>query len=191
MEPLEFVCFRDVNWMQAHGLAAENVLEYFALSQFYERTCNNAVLRMQHDRSDPGAAPLSGPALTSALDALSTGGEYVLDAAHSAPPRLYVILRRERRAPGPGGAVATDAYYVVDGCVYKAPDALAVLSGRLAASAAQMGRALDAVRAAAAYDVASGHYVRRIVDENTEDAVDRVLRAEECAIVDRILPPLL
>lgn len=48
MENLEHVCFRDVSWLQINGgLRAEMVLEYFSLSQFYDRTCNNEVLKMQ------------------------------------------------------------------------------------------------------------------------------------------------
>ena len=46
-EELAFVCFRDVAWLQACPLTADNVLEYFSLSQFYDRTCNNEVLKMQ------------------------------------------------------------------------------------------------------------------------------------------------
>jgi mediator of RNA polymerase II transcription subunit 6 len=49
MDDLAHVCFRDVSWLQANGgaLGRDNALEYFAQSQFYDRTCNNEVLKMQ------------------------------------------------------------------------------------------------------------------------------------------------
>lgn len=46
-EDLEHVCFRDVAWLQSFPLTDESVLDYFAMSPFYDRTCNNEVLRMQ------------------------------------------------------------------------------------------------------------------------------------------------
>lgn len=44
---LAAVCFRDVAWLQHFTLSEASVLEYFSMSQFYDRTCNNEVLLMQ------------------------------------------------------------------------------------------------------------------------------------------------
>lgn len=47
-QDLAHICFRDGAWIQARGgLGAHNVMEYFSLSQFYDRTCNNEVAKMQ------------------------------------------------------------------------------------------------------------------------------------------------
>lgn len=46
-EDLSQVCFRDVSWLQAFELTNASVMEYFSYSQFYERTSNNEVLKMQ------------------------------------------------------------------------------------------------------------------------------------------------
>ena len=39
--------FKDVIWLQKFPLIKETILDYFALSPFYDRSCNNEVLRMQ------------------------------------------------------------------------------------------------------------------------------------------------
>ncbi len=49
---LAFVCFRDVSWLQCFELNASSALEYFSMSQFYDRTSNNEVLRMQSRFTD-------------------------------------------------------------------------------------------------------------------------------------------
>lgn len=41
------VSFKDLAWLHAYGLTPHNALEYFSLSQFYDRTCNNEVVKMQ------------------------------------------------------------------------------------------------------------------------------------------------
>lgn len=72
---LNYVSFKDVSWLQvctlflqhcsnllpsykAYGLDENNVLDYFSLSQFYDRSCNNQVIRMQWQfTGGPTAAP--------------------------------------------------------------------------------------------------------------------------------------
>lgn len=52
---LAHVCFKDVAWLQHFPLTDDSVLDYFAMSQFYERTCNNEVLKMQARFTDNAA----------------------------------------------------------------------------------------------------------------------------------------
>lgn len=40
-EDLTGTCWRDDMWLAAFGLHHGNVLEYFALSPFYDTNCNN------------------------------------------------------------------------------------------------------------------------------------------------------
>lgn len=39
--------FKDVIWLQRFPLSKVSVLDYFSLSPFYDRSCNNEVLKMQ------------------------------------------------------------------------------------------------------------------------------------------------
>ncbi|KAL0266109.1 UNVERIFIED_CONTAM: hypothetical protein PYX00_011825 [Menopon gallinae] len=44
---MEEVCFIDPCWLAKNVLNPSNALEYFSSSPFYDRTCNNEVLKMQ------------------------------------------------------------------------------------------------------------------------------------------------
>ncbi|CAM9187422.1 unnamed protein product, partial [Choristocarpus tenellus] len=63
---LENISFIDPVWLQQYGLGPENALDYFALSPFYDKSCNNQQCRMQ------GVDPREG--LTNL-----TGLEYILE----------------------------------------------------------------------------------------------------------------
>lgn len=52
---LAHICWRAAEWLVAFGpLTRTNVLDYFALSPFFERTSSNAQLRMQMQFSRGG-----------------------------------------------------------------------------------------------------------------------------------------
>lgn len=116
---------------QAHPLTEETALEYFALSPFYERTCNNEVARMQGH----------GPEHLVHM----VGIEYAVPVP--AQHAILVIRKLYRRAPddGPSGAAPTRrtarrsrcaavplaSYYILGGVIYQAPDLQSVLAMRL------------------------------------------------------------
>jgi mediator of RNA polymerase II transcription subunit 6 len=41
------ICFRDQLWLNSYPLDRNLVFDYFALSPFYDWTCNNEQLRMR------------------------------------------------------------------------------------------------------------------------------------------------
>lgn len=126
-------------------LTAASVLDYFALSQFYDRTCTNEQLRMQTRFT----AAAGGPAAphTARLEDM-VGTEYAVSRA--APPRLFVLHRRQRH--GPAEAEVTASYYVLDGTVYQAPDLLSLLRCRLATSLTYLRDAVDMGSAGLQYE---------------------------------------
>lgn len=133
-EDLRHVSFKDVAWLQNFALTEATVLDYFALSQFYERTCNNEVLRMQARYTDH---PSSGDLLLQQLHRM-TGIEYGLLA--SRPPGLFIIGKWQRHSPQRASLLA--CYYVLEGAIYMAPSVRDVLEGRLASAAHHLREAL-------------------------------------------------
>ncbi|GAB4839660.1 hypothetical protein Ancab_029186 [Ancistrocladus abbreviatus] len=110
------ICFRDQLWLARFPLDSNNVFDYFALSPFYDRTCNNEQLRMN------GSHPLD-------LSLLSkmTGIEYMLSEVME--PHLFVIRKQKRDSPEKVTPMLT--YYVLDGLIYQAPQLCNVFAARI------------------------------------------------------------
>jgi len=93
---LENIQFIDSLWLRAYGLNRENVLDYFALSPFYDPKSNNEALRTQ------GAGPEH---LQNMI-----GLEFVLEASCNHEPVLFVVKKQMRSSPRV--AEVLDVYYV-------------------------------------------------------------------------------
>jgi hypothetical protein len=106
--------FRDDAFIDAFGLGPENALDYFARSDFYDRSCNNEHIRMQHQ----------------SLEALKkmVGLEYVLvRTGHE--PRLFVVIKQQRLSPEATTKLAI--YYILDKMIYQAPNLHMVCVSRI------------------------------------------------------------
>ncbi|KAL2454695.1 Mediator of RNA polymerase II transcription subunit 6 [Abeliophyllum distichum] len=114
------ICFRDQLWLNTYPLDRNLVFDYFALSQFYDYTCNNEQLRLR------SIHPLDHSQLLK-----MTGIEYVLSEVTE--PHLFVIRKQKR--DGPEKVTPMLTYYVLDGSIYQAPQLCNVF-------AARVGRAL-------------------------------------------------
>ncbi|MCJ8731087.1 hypothetical protein PDJAM_G00191910 [Pangasius djambal] len=106
----------DSSWVPM--LNSGNVLDYFSerSNPFYDRTCNNEVVKMQR--------------LT--LDHLKqmVGVEYIL--LHAQEPILYIIRKQQRQSPAQ--LIPLADYYIIAGVVYQAPDLGSVISSRVVSS---------------------------------------------------------
>ncbi|KAM3747457.1 hypothetical protein ACB098_05G036700 [Castanea mollissima] len=100
------ICFKDQLWLNTYRLDRNLVFDYFALSPFYDWTCNNEQLRMR------SMHPLN-------LSHLSkmTGTEYMLYEVME--PHLFVIRKQKR--DGPEKVTPMLTYYILDGSIYQAP----------------------------------------------------------------------
>lgn len=110
------ICFRDQLWLNTYPLDRNFVFDYFALSPFYDRTCNNEQLRMN------SIHPLDISHLSK-----MTGIEYVLNEVIE--PNLFVIRKQKRDSPEKVTPMLT--YYVLDGSIYQAPQLCNVFSARI------------------------------------------------------------
>uniref|UniRef100_A0A7S0L162 Mediator of RNA polymerase II transcription subunit 6 n=1 Tax=Coccolithus braarudii TaxID=221442 RepID=A0A7S0L162_9EUKA len=145
LEALTTISWEDKAWLETFPLNAGTVLDYFSKSQFYDRTCNNELVKMQN-----GLAP----AEVEAAMAQMSGFEYVVHHAHELPPTsestphsLYVILRQQRTIRPSGSPVLTPVryYYVLDGVTYEVPAVHEVLKERLMHIGWLLDSAFDAI----------------------------------------------
>ena len=139
------ICFRDQLWLNSYPLDRNLVFDYFALSPFYDITCNNESLRsrqihpldMSHLTYDPSPAPHLPPIrwdfrfdvrfVWCGGRRKMTGMEYVLSEVME--PHLFVIRKQKRESPEKSSAML--AYYILDGSIYQAPQLCNVFASRI------------------------------------------------------------
>ncbi|XP_011626778.1 mediator of RNA polymerase II transcription subunit 6 [Amborella trichopoda] len=111
------ICFRDQLWLNTYPLDRNLVFDYFALSPFYDWTCNNEQLRMR------SIHPLDISQLSK-----MTGIEYMLNEVME--PHLFVFRKQKR--DGPEKVTPMLTYYILDGSIYQAPQLSNVFASRIA-----------------------------------------------------------
>ncbi|EIE22760.1 hypothetical protein COCSUDRAFT_16273 [Coccomyxa subellipsoidea C-169] len=114
--------WRDDAWLAFYPLNVFTALDYFALSPFYDRGCNNELAKLQ-------GGGLTAPVMTChcARSTLPPGVEYELQDAQE--PHLFIIRKQHRS--GPKTTATLQFYYILDGNVYQAPSLHAALSSRI------------------------------------------------------------
>jgi len=129
----EHLSFIDPVFLQQFGLNKDNALDYFALSPFYDKACNNEFCKMQ---------AFTQSQLQSNLKTM-TGTEYVLDESIK-DPRLFVVIRQDRQSSRYAELQAI--YYILEGTIYQAPSVLSLLNSRLSKLAYNLDKALDTLQ---------------------------------------------
>ncbi|EHY65855.1 mediator of RNA polymerase II transcription subunit 6 [Nematocida ausubeli] len=115
---MENTCFRDSLWLQENILTKDTVTEYFSYSQFYDKNCNNEVLKMQNIHQ-------SAQDLETFLSKMC-GVQYTI--TYALEPALFIIKKCERLSPEKVRVI--DYFYVMNGTVYQAPTEKEVFSTR-------------------------------------------------------------
>ncbi|XP_078430495.1 RNA polymerase transcriptional regulation mediator-like protein [Wolffia australiana] len=110
------ICFRDQLWLNTFPLDRNLVFDYFALSPFYDWTCNNEQLRLR------SIHPLDVSHLSK-----MTGNEYTLSEVME--PHLFVIRKQKRDNPEKTTPLLT--YYILDGSIYQSPQLWSVFAARI------------------------------------------------------------
>ncbi|XP_003386493.1 PREDICTED: mediator of RNA polymerase II transcription subunit 6-like [Amphimedon queenslandica] len=132
--------WHDRSWIP--NLNQDNIMDYFSQrsNPFYDRTCNNEVIRMQ--RGDPSHL------------VNMTGIEYSLFLVQE--PVLYVIKKVHRQSPEKVIPLAN--YYVLGGVVYQCPDLHSVINSRLLSSLHLIHQAFEEAQSYARYGPSQGYY---------------------------------
>jgi len=137
-----FVSWCDSAWIPV--LNQSNVMDYFTerTNPFYDRTCNNEVLKMQK---------------LGVLDAQLTsmqGTEYCL--LHVQEPILYVIRKQHRHTPTQVTPISD--YYIIAGVIYQAPDLGSVLNSRILTGVGHLQKAFEEAREYSRYHPSRGYW---------------------------------
>ncbi|XP_042481850.1 mediator of RNA polymerase II transcription subunit 6 isoform X2 [Macadamia integrifolia] len=167
------ICFRDQLWLNTYPLDRNLVFDYFALSPFYDWSCNNEQLRMR------AIHPLDIPNLSK-----MTGTEYMLSEVME--PHLFVIRKQKRDSPEKVTPMLT--YYVLDGSIYQAPQLCNVFAARI-------GRALYHISKAFTTAASKLEKIGYVDAENEGSAIEpkvgkEIIDFKEVKRVDHILAAL-
>ncbi|KAG1451269.1 hypothetical protein G6F56_008128 [Rhizopus delemar] len=171
-EDLTSVEWRDTNWLERVGgfQNQQIVLDYFALSPFWDRQCNNQVLSMQTQYND-----LRQPyeATMQALRKM-TGVEFAI--VHEQPP-VWVIQKRYRRGPAIDDVNPIATYYITGANVYQSPTIYSVIANRLLTSLFHVNSAFKETQKMMSFHPSKGYNWKQ---NNTEQQKKPgLLRAQE------------
>jgi mediator of RNA polymerase II transcription subunit 6 len=116
MADIRNISFMDTQWLQhVRVLTRDNVLDYFALSPFYDSKSNNQAIRAQ------------GVSMDHLKD--KVGLEFVVEPNED-EPKLFIIKKQHRLSRL--DTKVLEVYYVLDGTIYQSPTLLTVLNARYA-----------------------------------------------------------
>ncbi|KAF9410500.1 Mediator of RNA polymerase II transcription subunit 6 [Podila epigama] len=127
------------------GLNPDNVLDYFALSPFWDPECNNAVLKMQTQFNNLGEMKQRLSEMTGIEFAL------VLDRY----PTLFIIQKQRRKSPQEVKPMAI--YYVLHGNIFQCPDLQTLLSNRVLGSLHHVQSAFNEARNMSEFHPSTGY----------------------------------
>lgn len=165
---LRHIQWRMPEWIAANGglLNYHNALAYFMLSPFYDKSCNNEILRMQSQFNQLG--DLSG------LLSQMTGIEYTLlqpkneelnstspeaFKQFNAPPSVFVVQKQTRSSPTEVQPIAT--YFILGPNIYASPSLYTILKSRLVNCCALLQDALNSVSQQVSWSVDKGYNYKR------------------------------
>lgn len=178
-DDLTQVMWNDKAFLQNFSLNEESVMIYFGLSPFYDKNCNNEIIKMQ--RLDP------------TLLQTMHGIEYNLS---SNPVQGLFIITKSQRTLTPPKLEPLATYYVHDGNIYQAPSIHAILSSRMLQSLHKLRGAFETMQSSVDFS-GQGKYVWNpppiaLDNRGEKDAESTAIvsRAERHA-VDRMLYDIL
>ncbi|KAI5961145.1 MED6 [Candida margitis] len=153
MEALDEIQWKSPEFIQERGLNTANVLEYFALSPFYDRTSNNQVLMMQfqYQQIQIPVHVSFHQYFQSRLSEM-TGIEFVI--AFVKEPDFWIIRKQKRL--NQSSAITLQDYYIIGANIYQAPKVYDVLSSRLLATVLSLKSSIDTLNNMTSYHISDG-----------------------------------
>lgn len=137
---LDEIQWKSPEFIQQRGLHTGNVLEYFALSPFYDRTSNNQVLTMQFQfQQIQIPLGMSFQQFFQLKLQEMTGTEFII--AFNREPDFWIVRKQQRLDTN--FARTLQDYYIIGANVYQAPKIYDVLSSRLLSSVLSIKNSID------------------------------------------------
>lgn len=128
MSKEEYTCFYDQNFLNENGLNDANIIQYFSLSQFYDKQCLNEVLKMQSQFAN---LDISDKLTT------SIGFYYILEYSTD---NLHIISKKEYDGEK---TVILRTFYCMFGYIYISPTIKAISDARIIDTLSYLNDALD------------------------------------------------
>lgn len=134
------ISWHDSAWIP--HLNQANILDYFSerSNPFYDRTCNNEVIKMQRQSPEQLIN--------------MQGLEYAL--LHAQEPILYVVRKQIRHSQSQVAPIAD--YYIIGGIVYQGPDLGSVINSRVLNTIFHLQSAFDATLSFSKYHPSRGYW---------------------------------
>ncbi|KAK7480362.1 hypothetical protein BaRGS_00028409 [Batillaria attramentaria] len=134
------ISWHDSAWIP--HLNQANILDYFSerSNPFYDRTCNNEVIKMQRQSPEQLIN--------------MQGLEYTL--LHAQEPILYVVRKQIRHSQNQVTPVAD--YYIIGGIVYQGPDLSSVINSRMLNTLFHLQSAFDETLTYSKYHPSKGYW---------------------------------
>ncbi|KAK6465768.1 MED6 mediator subfamily complex component-domain-containing protein [Scheffersomyces coipomensis] len=153
-EALDEIQWKSPEFIQERGLHTGNVLEYFSLSPFYDRTSNNQVLMMQFQFQQI-QIPVNLTFQQYFQSKLSemTGTEFII--AFNREPDFWII-RKQKRIDLNNNILPIQDYYIIGANVYQAPKIYDILSSRLLSSILSLKNSFDLLNTMTQYHISDG-----------------------------------
>lgn len=152
-DQLDEIQWKSPEFIQERGLHTANVLEYFALSPFYDRTSNNQVLMMQFQFQQI-QIPLGQTFQQFFMEKLQemTGIEFTI--AYTREPDFWVVRKQKRSSPTQTQSIQD--YYIIGANVYQAPKIYDVLSSRLLSNVLLLKNTVDLLNKMTSFQLLDG-----------------------------------
>ncbi|KAK6459629.1 mediator of RNA polymerase II transcription subunit 6 [Scheffersomyces xylosifermentans] len=152
-EALDEIQWKSPEFIQERGLHTGNVLEYFSLSPFYDRTSNNQQLMMQFQYQQIQIPPnTTFQQFFQAKLQEMTGVVFVI--AYNREPDFWII--RKQLQLDSKNALTLQDYYIIGANVYQAPKVYDVLSSRLLSSVLQIRNSIDLLNNMTQFHISDG-----------------------------------
>lgn len=171
--------FVDERWLNTFGLGPLNVMQYFAMSPFYDPRSNNHALMTQN---------LDMSALTR-----MQGLEFMLDERPEYGTDVFVIKKQQRSSPD--SVRVLEVYFIVQGVVYQSPSLMEVVASRMHKASVYLSRSLDMLIQEQHYSSESGHTLFDTTSSTTTSASTSSAEASTAEVparpemVRREMPP--